>query len=38
MSPRLRLPLVELADSAKPEVAAALRIVKDAECFQENVL
>lgn len=29
MSPRLRLPLVELADSAKAEVAAAMRIIEE---------
>ncbi len=29
MSPRLRLPLVELADSAKADVAAAMRIIEE---------
>ncbi len=29
ISPRLRLPLVELADSAKAEVAAAMRIIEE---------
>ncbi len=29
MSPRMRLPLVELADSAKAEVAAAVRIIEE---------
>ena len=29
MSPRLRLPLVELADSAKAEVAAAMKVIEE---------